>query len=58
METQIGKFKIKAEYLARNPVFGRFGGGWNWNLGVQVGGSTVIINLLIFRVRVEYIKYK
>ena len=26
---------------------GRFGGGWQWNVGVQVGGRTVILNLLV-----------
>lgn len=25
---------------------GRFGGGWNWKLGVNIGGSTVVFNLL------------
>lgn len=25
---------------------GRFGGGWNWELGINIGGSTVVFNLL------------
>lgn len=58
MKTQIGKLKIEFEYLKTSNVFGRFGGGWNWVLGIQVGSSTVIFNLLIFRIRIDYVKYK
>ncbi len=25
-----------------NPMFGRFGGGWNWNLGIMIGGLGVM----------------
>ena len=32
---------------------GRFGGGWEWKLGVQVGGSTVILNLLVGTLRID-----
>ena len=34
---------------------GRFGGGWNWKLGVQAGDRTVIVNLLVASVRL-YLK--
>lgn len=31
----------------RRGIFGgRFGGGWNWKLGLQAGGRTLIIYLL------------
>lgn len=30
---------------------GRFGGGWNWELGFQLGGHDLIINLLVFSIR-------
>jgi hypothetical protein len=32
---------------------GRFGGGWSWNVGVQVGAGSVIINLLVASVRIS-----
>lgn len=30
----------------RTPVWGRFGGGWHWKLGVEFGTRTVLLNLL------------
>lgn len=27
--------------------WGRFGGGWQYKLGFQIGGTTVILNLLV-----------
>lgn len=27
--------------------FGRFGAGWNWKLGIQIGGRTILISLII-----------
>ena len=34
----------------------RFGGGWGYKLGVDVGGSTVILNLLFGMVRISRAK--
>jgi len=44
---------LEIHFLWRSPknFMGRFGGCWNWELGVQVGGSTVILNLLVFSLR-------
>lgn len=33
----------------------RFGGGWNWKLGFQIGGKTLIVNLLVCYVRFDWI---
>ena len=33
-------------------LMGRFGGGWNWKFGFQIGGSTVILNLLVANIRI------
>ncbi len=30
----------------------RFGGGWNWQVGVQCGGRSVIFNLLFCYLRI------
>lgn len=30
---------------------GRFGGGWQWKLGLQGGGRTLIVNLLVASLR-------
>ena len=32
---------------------GRFGGGWNWKLGVQAGSGTVLFSLLVAEFIVE-----
>lgn len=30
----------------------RFGGGWKWKLGIDCGGSTVILNLVFGMIRI------
>jgi hypothetical protein len=35
-----------------NP-WGRFGGGWDWHIGIQGGGSTVLVFLLFGYLRIE-----
>jgi len=32
---------------------GRFGGGWNWKIGLQMGSSSLIISLLIFSITIS-----
>ena len=43
-------YKIKFQYREKNNLWGRFGGGWNWKLGFQAGGSSLIINLLVMTI--------
>jgi hypothetical protein len=43
----IGKLHIAFNWQSKKNFWGRFGGGWNWNLGFQAGGNTIIFNLLI-----------
>jgi hypothetical protein len=35
-------------------AMGRFGGGWQWAVGFEVGGSTIILNLLVFCIRFQF----
>lgn len=35
---------------------GRFGGGWNWKVGIQVGGKTVLISLLVAQLTLTWDK--
>ena len=37
-----------------NSIMGRFGGGWNFNLGIQVGGTTVLLNLIWGSIRITF----
>ena len=53
---RIGKLQINYNWCSSKNLWGRFGGGWNWELGIQVGGKTVILNCLIFKIRFDIIK--
>jgi len=46
--------KVTFKHRSPNAPMGRFGGGWQWELGVQAGGSTVIFNLLVCTVRINF----
>lgn len=48
-----GNLDITFRHNKKDRLFGRFGGGWNWALGIQVGTRTIIINLLIMSIRIE-----
>lgn len=50
-EWNVGRFQIVFHWQSSKNLWGRFGGGWNWELGFQIGGSTVIVNLLICSLR-------
>ncbi|NLE05830.1 MAG: hypothetical protein GX638_13675 [Crenarchaeota archaeon] len=43
----IGKLHIAFNWQSKKNFWGRFSGGWNWNLGFQAGGNTLILNILI-----------
>lgn len=57
-EWTIGRIRIKFEWRSKKNLWGRFGGGWNWELGFQASGKTVILNLLIASLRIEIKKKK
>lgn len=49
--------KTKVEFRRKKEnTLGRFGGGWNWVLGFQLGSKTLIINLLVFSIRFDWSK--
>jgi len=45
-------WKIEVEQRRKNNLWGRFGGGWNWEFGILVG-SDIIINYLVGSVRIS-----
>ena len=55
-QCQVGRLHVKVEWRSSRNLMGRFGGGWNWEVGIQVGGSTLIVNLLIASVRFDWRK--
>lgn len=48
---QICGIAIQYQWRSKNNLWGRFGGGWNWKLGFQAGGSTLIVDLLVCSLR-------
>ena len=53
---RLGSMVIRFSYRSSNSIMGRFGGGWNWKLGFQCGGSTVLVSLLIVEIIIS--KYR
>jgi len=58
---------IKRKYLGIEFTFnwrsskqymGRFGGGWNWEVGCQASRRTIILNLLVCSLRIHRPKKK
>lgn len=47
-------FEFKFEMKSSKGIMGRFGGGWNWKVGIQVGGKTIIIYLLVASLWISY----
>lgn len=53
-------WRVTYSRRTRDEHMGRFGGGWQWALGFEAGArhrdgaQTVIVNLLVCSVRVEY----
>jgi hypothetical protein len=49
-------FKVKLQYTIDSRGMGRFGGGWNWQVGIQAGGPSVLIHLLICTLRFDFVR--
>lgn len=50
-EVRVGCVKIKFEWRRKDNLWGRFGGGWNWIVGFELGGTSLILNLLVCSLR-------
>jgi hypothetical protein len=48
--------KISFSIRSSKGFMGRFGGGWNWKLGFQAGGKSIVISLLIAELTISLIK--
>lgn len=54
VQLNLGRLKITAKMNSRKSPMGRFGGGWDWELGVQVSRRSVLFNLLVMIVRFSW----
>ena len=52
---RIGRIKLRLEMRRADGVMGRFGGGWNWKLGIQIGGKTLLISLLVAELTISIV---
>jgi len=52
----IWRFRIRFHWRSSKNFWGRFGGGWNWQLGAQWSKSTIIMNLLICQLIIYFRK--
>jgi hypothetical protein len=50
----VGRLKIRYERRFASNLWGRFGGGWQWKLGLQASRSTIIFNLLVATLTVSW----
>lgn len=49
------RLRVSYRYRPADMELGRFGGGWQWSLGfdASAGFRTVILNLLVFSLRIR-----
>lgn len=48
---RVGRLVVTFSWRSRKNLMGRFGGGWNWSLGFEAGGRTIIFTLLVCSLR-------
>lgn len=41
---------IGIEWKSAHNTYGRFGSGWNWVVGLQIGKTAIILNLLVLSI--------
>lgn len=44
---RLGNWNVRYEHKSNKEFWGRFGGGWNWSLGIKFSPSTIVIDLLV-----------
>lgn len=47
---EVGRWLLRVQWRSRDNAWGRFGGGWNWALGFRIGGSTLLIDLILLSI--------
>lgn len=49
-EFQWKRLSVRVSWRSSESIMGRFGGGWNWKLGLQAGGRSLIVSLLVLEI--------
>ena len=50
----LGPVLVRFHWRSKKSLWGRFGGGWNWKLGVQWGSTTAIFSLLVCDLTIKF----
>jgi len=58
VKINIGRLIASYNFRPKSSYMGRFGGGWNWQLGVDISAKTMIINCLVFYLRFDIVDKK
>ncbi|MGW8593202.1 hypothetical protein ACWGLC_16045 [Dietzia sp. NPDC055877] len=51
-EWEWGRYAFKYEHRSTDNAMGRFGGGWDWELGFQASRNELIVNMLVASLRI------
>lgn len=51
---RLSRLRVRWFRRDKKTRMGRFGGGWQWSVGVQVGRRTAIVNLLVGYLRITW----
>lgn len=50
---EFGRLAISFSWRSPKNFMGRFGGGWNWNVGIVASRNTVLLHLLVCTLRFD-----
>ena len=53
-----GRIHFHFHWQSPDSFMGRFGGGWQWKIGIQAGKTNCIFNLLVCSLRVSWREMK
>jgi hypothetical protein len=51
---ECGRLQLTYHWRSSKSLWGRFGGGWQWSLGFEISQTTIMLNLLVFSIRVYW----
>lgn len=54
-ERRIGRVIVSFHWRAKDNLWGRFGGGWNWRLGFQASRSSIVFWFFIFSIGFSFL---
>lgn len=52
-EAEVGPVRLRYSRRTADETWGRFGGGWQWKIGVQASKRTAVVSLLVCEVVIQ-----